>query len=304
MRRPDVDDLQGTEVATIPCERAATGVRQPSRHDRGGLDVDEQQVLLESLGACDHVALVVDHEGVAVEDELVLAADGVAQCNERSGVARAGAEHLLPFAVAQQMERRGRDVDDQLRAGEREVGGGRSRLPHVLAHGDADQRFAVLEEIEPVSRREVAELVEDTVVRQEALLHECLHLAGSAHRGSVVEVSFEVRRADDGDDAARGSRDLLERALGRTHEARAEQQVLGRITRDSELGKEHEVGARGSRVVEPLEDQRAVPGEVTDDRVDLCECKPHGCVHCALRNRCGVPLVDSSSCVRGLQLSV
>src|SRR5438094_845032 len=83
-------------------ERAATGVRQPSRHDRGGLDVDEQQVLLESLGACDHVALVVDHEGVAVEDELVLAADGVAQCNERSGVARAGAEHLLPFAVAQQ----------------------------------------------------------------------------------------------------------------------------------------------------------------------------------------------------------
>ena len=108
------------------------------------------------------------------------------------------------------------------------------------------ERVAVLEEVEAVARREVAELVEDAVVRQEALLHERLHLAARADGRGVVEVAVEVRRSDDGDDPARRASDLLERLLGGTHEAGAQQQILRRVAGDRELGEEDEVGACGS----------------------------------------------------------
>ena len=217
---------------------------------------------------------------MAVEDQLVLPADRVAERDVRRAVARARAEHLLALTVAQQVERRRGDVHDQLRSGEREIGRGRARLPHVLADRHADQRVAVLEEIEAVARREVAELVEDAVVRQEALPHERLHLAARADGSGVVEVAIEMRRADDGDDPARGAGDLLERLLGRAHEAGAQQQVLRRVAGDGELGEEDEIRRTPLRLLEPVEDQRAVAGEVADDGVDLGERDPHRFVLC------------------------
>ena len=226
VRRADVDRLDRADVAAVLRERAAARVGQPARDDGRRIDVDEHQRLLEARRAREHRALVVDHERVPVEDQLVLAADGVAERDVRRGVARARAEHLLALAVAQQVERRRGDVHDQLCAGEREIGRGRPRLPHVLADRHADERVAVLEEVEAVTGREVAELVEDAVVRQEALLDDRLHLAARADGGRVEEVAVEVRRADDGDDAARRARDLLERPLGRADEAGPEQQVL------------------------------------------------------------------------------
>ena len=57
----------------------------------------------------------------------------VAEGDEARVVARADAEHLLALAVLADVERRGGDVDDELRAGEREVGRRRAGLPDVLA---------------------------------------------------------------------------------------------------------------------------------------------------------------------------
>src|SRR5207249_2849908 len=98
-----------------------------------GLDVDHQQRLLEARGGGEHAASLVEHERVSVEDELVLAADGVAEGDEARVVPRAGSEHLLPLAVAAEVERRRRNVRDQLRSGEREVRRRRAGLPQVLA---------------------------------------------------------------------------------------------------------------------------------------------------------------------------
>ena len=97
-------------------------------------------------------------------------------------VARARGQHLLALALLADVERRGRDVRDQLRAGEREVGRGRPGLPDVLADRRADERVAVLEQDEVAAGREVAVLVEDAVVRQEALAVDRLHLAVGADR--------------------------------------------------------------------------------------------------------------------------
>src|SRR5438128_11952271 len=96
-----------------------------------------------------------------VEDQLVLAADRVAEREKARVVARAGDEHGFPFAILAYVERRGRDVRDQLGAGQGEVGRGRSGLPDVLANGRPDQHSAVLQQDQLAAWREVPVLVED-----------------------------------------------------------------------------------------------------------------------------------------------
>ena len=54
-----------------------------------------------------------------------------------------------------------------------------------------------------------------------------------------------------------------------------EEQILGRIPRDGELGEEDEVGSGGARLADRVDDERPVPGEIADDGVDLREREPH-----------------------------
>ena len=276
VRRADVDRRHCAEIAAIRA-RARAAARRVSLRARTAVGSTSTIISASSKpGArASTVSLVVDHERVAVEDELVLAADGVAERDVGAVVACARLEHLLALAIAEQVERRRGDVHEQLGAGEREIGRRRARLPHVLADRDADERLAVLEEVQLVARREVAHLVEDAVVRQEALLHHRLHLAAGADRAGVVEVAVEVRRADEDDDPARRERDLLERPLGGAEKAGPEQQILGRIAGHRELGEDDEVGVRPLRLLDALDDQRAVPVEVADDRVDLGQRETH-----------------------------
>ena len=83
------------------------------------------------------------------------------------------------------------------------------------------EHLTVLEQEEIPARCEVPVLVEDAVVRQEALPVHRLHLAVGADRACVVEISLEVGRAHEGDDPAGLTRDLRERALCGVDEARA-----------------------------------------------------------------------------------
>ena len=77
---------------------------------------------------------------MSVEDQLVLAADEIAEREEGGVVPRARDEHLLAIlGLADVVGRRG-DVHEQLCSGQRQVGRGRPRLPDVLADGGADQR--------------------------------------------------------------------------------------------------------------------------------------------------------------------
>ena len=160
-------------------------------------------------------------------------------------------------------------------AREREVGGRRAGLPHVLAHRHADLAVAEPDEHEVAPGREIAVLVEDAVVGEETLAHDRLHLAARAHGGGVEEVAVVVRRPDERDHVARLGRDLAERALGRADEARAEEEVLRRVAGDRELWIDHDVRAQPARLFEAREDPVAVSLQVADDRVDLREGEPH-----------------------------
>ena len=119
---------------------------------------------------------------MAVEDQLVLAADEVAEGEEGGVVARPRDEHLLAVLGLADVVRRRRDVHEQLRAGEREVGRGRAGLPDVLADRRPDQRLPEPQQDELAARGEVAVLVEDAVVRQVALAVDRAHLAARCRR--------------------------------------------------------------------------------------------------------------------------
>ena len=105
---------------------------------------------------------------MAVEDELVLTADEVAERQVRRVVPRPGDEHLLAVLGLADVERRGGEVHDQLRAGEREIGRGRAGLPDVLADRRADEHVAAAEQDELAAGGEVAVLVEDAVVGEDS----------------------------------------------------------------------------------------------------------------------------------------
>ncbi len=259
----------------LALEGPPANVAQPPAHRLDGIDVDDQERLFEPGRTGDDLALVVQHHRVSVEDELVLAPDCIHERDVTHVVARASGQHLLALAFLADVERRGRDVRDQLCAREGEVGRGRTRLPDVLADGGADEHVAVLEQDEVAAGGEVAVLVEHAVVRQEALVVDRLHLAGCTDREPVVQVADEVRRADERDDAAGRARNLLERALRVLYELGPEQEVFRRVAGHRELGEEDDLGAGLLGLLHPADDLLAVPLEVADRGVDLSQCEAH-----------------------------
>ena len=260
----------------LALESPPANVTQAAAHRLDRFDIDDQERLFEPGCTGDDLALVVQHDRVPVEDELVLASDGIHERDVTDVVARASGQHLLALALLADVKRRGRDIRDQLCAREREVGRGRSRLPDVLADGGADEHVAVLEQDEVAARREIAVLVEHPVVREEALAVDRLHLAGRTNCERVVQVAVEVRRADERDDAAGRARNLLERALGSLQELGPQQKVFRRVAGHRQLGEEDDLGAGLLGVLHPTDDFLAVPVEVADRGVDLSQCEAHG----------------------------
>ena len=137
--------------------------------------------------------------------------------------------------------------------------------------GRADQRLAAADEDELAARLEVAVLVEDAVVGQELLAVHRLHLAVDADGAGVEEIPVEVGGADERRQPLGLVSDLVERPGCGPHE----EEVLGRVARRRELGEEHELGARGARLLEAGDDPVAIPVQIADHRVHLRECKAH-----------------------------
>ena len=252
-------------------EGTAARVAEAVADSGGRVDVDDQQRLLERGPAGDDRAILVEDERMAVEHELVLTADSVHEGDPARVVPGADAQHLLALAPLAQMERRGRDVADHVRAGKREVGRRRPRLPDVLADGRPDERVAEPQQEETPAGLEVPVLVEDSVVRQEALAADPPHLAAPQHGAGVEEITIEVREPDERRDPRRLGRDRLEAAARGAQKSGLEQEILGRIAGHRELREEDEVGACATRLLEPRHDALAISVEVADHRVDLCQ---------------------------------
>ena len=208
---------------------------------------------------------------MAVEDELVLSADEVAECEVGARVASARHEHLLTALGLADVERRRREIHDQLRSREREVGRRRAWLPDVLADREPNGRLPDPEEDELTALREVAVLVEHAVVREEVLSVDGLHASVGADGTPVREIAVEPRRSDQRGDALRPGRDRRERLLGCADETRAQEEVFGWISRRSKLREENEVGAASTRFLDPADDLRPVAREVADDAIELRE---------------------------------
>jgi hypothetical protein len=82
--------------------------------------------------------------------------------------------------------------------------------------------------------------------------------------------------ADQHVDAARHLHgEILQRRVVGAPEARAQQQVFGRIAADRELREDRELGAAGERAARELRHLRDVAGEVADRRVDLAKGNLH-----------------------------
>ena len=94
------------------------------------------------------------------------------------------------------------------------------------------------------ARLEVALLVEHAVVGQVDLAVDRVHRAVGEHGGRVVDVLGALREADDRDDAVRVGGELAQRRADVGEEVLAQQQVLGRIAGERELGEQHQIRAR------------------------------------------------------------
>jgi hypothetical protein len=136
---------------------------------------------------------------VAVEDQLVLSANEVADGEGGTRLAGALRDHPLAVRALAAVIRRCRRVDDQARARERLDRSRRARIPDVLADGQPDPRAADLDHRLLVARLEVAPLVEHAVVGQEDLAIDAADLAVREHRGRVVGGDLALGEADDRD---------------------------------------------------------------------------------------------------------
>ena len=92
-----------------------------------------------------------------------------------------------------------------------------------------------------------------------------------------------MRCADEGGDPFRLRSDRLEGLLGGAEEARPEEEVLGRIAGDRELGEEDELGAGLPCLTETFDDAGAVALEVADHGVHLRERETHAVDSSGLR---------------------
>jgi hypothetical protein len=98
-----------------------------------------------------------------------------------------------------------------------------------------------------------------------------MHAPVREHRQRVVDVVRALREADEGDDALGLARDGGQRLAGVAQEVLLEQEVLGRIAGEGELGEQHDLraGVAGARDV--VADLARVALEIADARVDLGE---------------------------------
>ena len=155
--------------------------------------------------------------------------------------------------------------------------GGRGRAarlghPDVLADDEAELVAVEVDDGRALPGLEVALLVEHGIVRQRDLAVIREHLAVAQERGAVVDrVALVLGVADVDGDAAHRVADLRERRLDAAAQPAVQQQVLGRIAAERELGEQHEIAALRARALGVVQYFAGVRVDCADARVDLGE---------------------------------
>ena len=216
-------------------------------------------------------AVGVEHEGGAVEHQLVLAADLV-EIDQRQTALRYPRNREVEASLGLvapigRTVRHQQDFPAGLRDAFDDVG-----APDILADGNADPHAVEHDRARHGSRREHAFLVEHAVVRQIDLEALGLDAAAAEQEIGVVELPLlHPGRADQQRRSVVGglARQNLDGGTARGLERRLEHEVFGRITADEEFGKHHDVGARARRRGAGLPGFLQAAGHVPYGRIEL-----------------------------------
>jgi hypothetical protein len=250
---------------------AVPGIAQTNATRGGGVDGRDDQLFAELLAPGQDAALVIDHERMAVEHELILPPDEIAEGDCGDVVTRTLDQHPFALGALTDVIRGGRDVDQQRGPGQRLVGGRWPRLPDVLADRQSDQGVAELDQRAAGARLEVALLVEDAVVGQKHLAVDRLDRAAGEHGAGVVDIVGALREADQRDDSPRCRRDPLQRCPRVSEKMLLEQQIFGRVAGDRQLREQDQLRPRLGRGVESGDDLAFVAQDVAHGRIELAE---------------------------------
>ena len=225
-------DIGELRLAECRCE---FWVRRRGRG--GGGHGDDALLLGEGRESSGDRAVVRDDDGAAVEDEFVVAADGVA-INHRSAELAGRVYHeLFTEGALAVVPGTGGEVDHKINALGSEQGDGINAVeaaraeggvgPYIFANGHADAATRVGYDERGFRGLEVAVLVEHIVSWEEAFTGHVLHAAVETESGGVETTAAGVGGV--GDDGADEQRDITNRSgefggggLGIGHEAAAE----------------------------------------------------------------------------------
>ena len=165
--------------------------------------IDDHERLFEVVGAQEQVAAGVEPQRVAVEDQLVVAADLIEVEKRHAMACRVLADHVAPDGRLAHLEGTRRDVHEQVHALGRQVG---DRIPGIepprpegrvvpclLAHREAQAMALEHQRSDVLSGLEVAVFVED-VVRGQQRLAVAAHNFTAVTQDRRVEERLAARR--------------------------------------------------------------------------------------------------------------
>ena len=215
--------------------------------------------------------LAGQHEGGAVEDQLVLAAHLVAVDQRQPRLGDAGHAEIDPVVRLVGLEGRAVQDHEDLGAGFLEAFG-HVLGPHVLAHHHPQAHAAEGDRPGQGAGPEHPLFVEHAVVRQIVLVAHRGDLAVLEQHGGVVEPAILApgRAERHGRAAVAGlDREAFDRRLHAVLEERLEDQILGRIAAQHQLAEDDEIGVRARGLLARLQDLGGVAVDIAQDRVDL-----------------------------------
>ena len=248
---------------------------QASPENAFHVQIDHQQVLLETLSPGQERSSFIEDEAITVEDQLVLAAYKIGVADDGAVVGRPSRQHLLSGAPLSRVIGRRIDVHDDLGARQSLIGRWPHGVPDVFAYVDAHA-----DAVDDVDRRlgagpKVAVLVEDAVVGQVLFVVDPHQAPVVDYGGSIMDVAGLVDEPDDGRDALALGYQRLELGQIVVDELRFEEQVLHRIAGQGHLRKGDEVCAQGASLVDSGEDAAGVPLQVSHRTVYLGHSQTH-----------------------------
>src|SRR5439155_128589 len=266
-----LEDRRDRQPQEVDAEvlRQPPRVLQPRPEDRVEIEIRGHHLLDELPPARHRLTVRIDDHAGAVEHQLVLAAHHVDERQPDDVVGGARGDHALAEAGLARVVRRAVDGHDQLGAGQRLRGRRPRRIPDVLADVDGHARLAEREDRRLAPRLEIAVLVEDAVVRQVLLVVDAGQGPVVDDGGGVEEILALVHAADDGGEAARRLRHVRQRGQVGLDEGGLEEEILGRVAGDRQLGERDEVGTERTRLRQTVHDAPGVTLDVPDGRVDL-----------------------------------